>query len=836
MVRVPRIVIGAPASGQGKTTVAVGIMAALTGSGHVVSPGKVGPDYIDPGYHAMATGRVGRNLDPWLLGPELMNPMMLHGFLTPTRADVAIIEGVMGLFDGQIGGAGFASTAHVARLTASPVLLVVDISSTSRTVAAIVHGLRSFDPSVNVVGVVLNKAGSERHASEARHAIEDIGVEVLGVLPRDAGLHVPSRHLGLVPAAERTGAAAALDRLAEQVAQHLDLTRLMAVAQSAPDVADEPWRPPQGTVTEPRTTIAIAGGRAFTFRYAETEELLRAAGCETVVFDPANDVELPPGTRGLYLGGGFPEAHTPALAGNTRLLQEIREAIAAGMPTVAECAGLLYLARSLDGYPMVGAVPATATMDASLVIGYRAATLAADSVLGPAGTQVHAHEFHRTRTSAAALGSGAWSVGGAPVGFALDPANTGRATVHASYLHLHWAGAPDVARAFADAASEFAPASVLRGRHGDVDAVSLNDNREPFAVDPLEHHGDAELEHGLIDLAVNVRVPRPPAWLMATIEAALPGLGKYPDASAARLAIARRHGVPESMVLPTSGGAEAFTLIARAIEGRRPVVVHPQFTEPEAALRRAGRVPDRVLLAADDGFALRQDSVGAEGDLVFIGNPTNPTGVLHARAVLQSLRTSGRVLVVDEAFMDAVPGEPATLIGPSMDDLLVLRSLTKTWGIAGLRAGYVVGDPLLIAQLAKQQPHWSVSTPALASMVATAAPHALDEADTAARMMARWRAHLVRRLEEDGYQTIDGAAPFVLVQAGVGVRESLRLHGFAVRRCDTFPGLDAGWIRVAVREPQVSDDLIRALALTRVDGATSAARTTATTFAVGGPA
>lgn len=833
MVKVPRIVVGAPASGQGKTTVAVGIMAALTRSGLAVSPGKVGPDYIDPGYHALATGRAGRNLDPWLLGPERIGPMMLHGFLTPGPADVAVIEGVMGLFDGQIGGDGFASTAHVAQLTSSPVVLVVDISSTSRTVAAIVHGLRSFDPSVNVVGVVLNKAGSTRHASEARQAIEGIGVEVLGVLPRDATLHVPSRHLGLVPAAERADAAAAMERLAEQTAQHLDLTRLMDVAQGAPDLHDEPWRPPRVAATLARPRIAIAGGRAFTFRYAETEELLRATGCETVIFDPANDVELPPGTHGLYLGGGFPEAHTAALAGNRRLLREIRDAVEAGMPTVAECAGLLYLAQSLDGYDLVGAVPTTATMGTSLVIGYRSATLATDSVLGHAGVQVHAHEFHRTRTASASVGQGAWDVGGMPVGFALDPASTGRATLHASYLHVHWAGSPGIGLAFADAASAFAASPVLRGEVND-DAVVIDIGEcERRILDPLEHHGDVELEPGLIDLAVNVRLPRPPAWLMTTIEATLPGLGRYPDARAARSAIARRHGVPESMVLPTSGGAEAFTLIARAIDGRRPVVIHPQFTEPEAALRRAGRVPERLLLLAGSGFGFREEDLGVEGDLVFVGNPTNPSGVMHSRADLESLRTGGRVLVVDEAFMDAVPGEPETLINPSMDNLLVLRSLTKTWGIAGLRAGYVVGDPRLIAQLAGQQPHWSVSAPAAAAMVATATPRALAEAEAASRTLAQWRAHLVHLLDEHGYRSVPGVAPFVLVEVAEGVRERLRKQGFAVRRCDTFPGLDDRWIRVAVREPQVSDDLAHALLRTRVDDAFGSAHAMATAFATG---
>ena len=202
----PRVVIAAPASGQGKTTIAVGIMAALSRAGHAVAPAKVGPDYIDPGYHALATGRPGRNLDPWLTSEELIVPLLLHGARTPDPADVAVIEGVMGLFDGRIGTGGFASTAHLATLTRSPVILVADISSAARTIAATLHGLRTFDPGVDVVGVILNKAGSVRHAHEVRSSVEAIGLPVLGVLPRDAGVSAPSRHLGLIPAAERTDA------------------------------------------------------------------------------------------------------------------------------------------------------------------------------------------------------------------------------------------------------------------------------------------------------------------------------------------------------------------------------------------------------------------------------------------------------------------------------------------------------------------------------------------------------------------------------------------------------------------------------------------------------
>ena len=353
---IPRLIVAAPGSGHGKTTVATGLMGVLTATGLKVAGFKVGPDYIDPGYHTLATGRLGRNLDPYLCGEQQIAPLLLHGARTPEPADIAVIEGVMGLFDGQIGADGFASTAHVARLTQAPVIMVMDVSHTSRTAAAIVHGLHTFDPDVRLRGVIINKAGSDRHAREIVESIQAIGLEVLGVLPRDAGIQIPSRHLGLVPAAEREEATEAVAELGRRIRDHVALNSLMSIAQSAPALEAVPWspadqvRPPSGA----RPVVAIAAGRAFTFRYAETDELLRAAGCEPVVFDPVADEQLPAATAGLYLGGGFPEMHAAELAANEKLRSEIRSAVEAGMPTVAECAGLIYLCQSIDGLPMVG--------------------------------------------------------------------------------------------------------------------------------------------------------------------------------------------------------------------------------------------------------------------------------------------------------------------------------------------------------------------------------------------------------------------------------------------------------------------------------------------------
>jgi cobyrinic acid a,c-diamide synthase len=823
MVTLPRIVVSAPGSGHGKTTVATGLMGALRREGLHVAGFKVGPDYIDPGYHAFATGRPGRNLDPYLCRPDQMASLLRHGAETPTPADVAVIEGVMGLFDGQIGGNGFASTAHVATLVDAPVILVVDIGQVSRTAAAIVHGLHTFDRSVRISGVILNKAGSARHAAEVVSAMEATGLPVLGVLPRDAGIEAPTRHLGLVPAAERTEAAGSIARLATAIAEHVSLTSVLEIAYAAPQRIAESWSP-AAVVAPPslrRPVVAVAGGRAFTFRYAETDELLRAVGCEPVVFDPLTDPALPPGTAGLYLGGGFPEVHAVELSSNAALRAEIRRAITAGLPTVAECAGLLYLCRSVDGRPMVGILDADATMTDRLTLRYCTPVADHDHLLAAAGSRVTGHEFHRTVVQPAHGPAAAWLVDGEPVGFALDPAGVGTQTLHASYLHLHWAGHPQLAQRFAEAVHAYAPAKWVTSDTFSASEVAASDPFSEGAGVDLRHHGDSDLGEGLVDLAVNVRVPAPPEWLAATINEVTQSLGAYPRTDEAVAALAAAHRVPPECVLPTAGGAEAFTLLARAISARRPVVVHPQFTEPEAALVAAGHAPERVILPSRNGFSLDPGLIPAEADLVVIGNPTNPTSVLHPAATLRTLLRPGRTLVVDEAFMDAVPGEPDTLIGAEMGGLVVVRSLTKTWGLAGLRAGYAVGDPEVIARMAAQQPPWSVSAPALAAITAGISPKAREVAAAAAEEIAEHRAVLIAGLAAVGVAVAGTPrAPFVLIDTGARrtgrpagwVRQALRDQGFAVRRGETFPGLGPDWIRVAIREPATSAQFVEALA------------------------
>ncbi|SEC56152.1 histidinol-phosphate aminotransferase [Streptomyces misionensis] len=337
----------------------------------------------------------------------------------------------------------------------------------------------------------------------------------------------------------------------------------------------------------------------------------------------------------------------------------------------------------------------------------------------------------------------------------------------------------------------------------------------------LRHHGDAEVRDdgaALVDLAVNVRTGTPPEWLRARIAGSLSSLAAYPDGRAARAAVAARHGLPDGRVLLTAGAAEAFVLLARALGVRRPVVVHPQFTEPEAALRDAGHTVERVLLRPRDGFRLDPEAVPGDADLVVIGNPTNPTSVLHPAGVIGRLARPGRYLVVDEAFMDAVPGEREALAGRTdLPGLIVLRSLTKTWGLAGLRIGYVLAAPEIITALERAQPLWPVSTPALTAAEACMAPPALAEAGHAAHRIAADRAHLVAGLAAlaDRGVSVTGPAeaPFVLVRmaGAAAVRRRLRDLGYAVRRGDTFPGLGEDWVRLAVRDRSTTDAFLTAL-------------------------
>lgn len=360
-MRVSAVAVAAPASGSGKTTIATGLIGALRQAGHTVAPFKVGPDFIDPGYHALAAGRPGRNLDPVLVGERLIGPLYAHGV---AGADIAVIEGVLGLFDGRIGPAGGApaagSTAHVAALLGAPVILVVDARGQSHSVAALLHGFSTFDTATRIAGVILNRVGSARHEQVLRQACDQAGVAVLGAIPRTAELELPTRYLGLVTAVEYgRRARLAVQAMTAVVARHVDLAAVIACAGS--QAAHPPWDPviAVGNTARQPATVAIAAGRAFTFGYAEHAEMLRAAGAEVVEFDPLSET-LPEGTDAVVLPGGFPEQFTAELSANDTVRRQINELAAAGAPVHAECAGLLYLVSELDGHPMCGVVAGSA--------------------------------------------------------------------------------------------------------------------------------------------------------------------------------------------------------------------------------------------------------------------------------------------------------------------------------------------------------------------------------------------------------------------------------------------------------------------------------------------
>jgi cobyrinic acid a,c-diamide synthase len=446
---IPRLVIAGTSSGAGKTTVAVGLLAALAARGVRATGFKVGPDFIDPSYHALASGRPGRNLDAFLSGPELIAPLFRHG---SAGAEVAIVEGVMGLFDGASGRGELASTAHVAKLLRAPIVLVVDAAAMARSVAAIVHGYATFDPDIDVAGVILNRVGSPWHVELLREALAPLEVPVLGALPRDDAIATPERHLGLVPVAEREPRAReAIATLGEAVAAGCDLDAVLALARRVPELAGEPWRPGAGPASS-QARIAVAGGPAFSFHYAENLELLAAAGAELVTFDPLADEELPPRTGAVLLAGGFPEAFGAELSANWALRAEIAAFARAGRPILAECGGLLYLASELDGQPMCDVVPASARMTDGLRLGYREAVAATDHPAWPAGTATRGHEFHYSRVEPAArAGAPAWHLHARGDE---HPEGHVEGGVHASYVHTHWATTPEVATRLVAAAAQ----------------------------------------------------------------------------------------------------------------------------------------------------------------------------------------------------------------------------------------------------------------------------------------------------------------------------------------------------------------------------------------------
>jgi len=469
----PRVVVAGPASGAGKTTVAVGLMAAYAARGLKVQGFKVGPDYIDPGFYASVTGRPGRNLDLWLMGEENLAPALVRGM---RGADLAVVEGVMGLYDG-LGSSTWGSTAHVAKLLGAPVILVLNVRGMAASAAALVEGYRALDRGVDLAGVVLTRVGGARHAARIREAVEGrIGVPVLGYLEHDPALELPERHLGLLPAAEHPDLGSWVARVHEAVRAGLDLDRILELATSAgPPGADAAGQRAEVPVAAApgRPVVAVARDRAFHFYYPENLEALEAAGARLAFFSPLADAFLPPGTRGIYIGGGFPEVFAGQLAENRALGMEIRAAAGEGVPVLAECGGLMYLCRSLEvegrSYPMVGVVPATVVLTRRLQrCGYVTAVALRETCLAPPGTALRGHVFHYSRL----VPEGDW-----PAAFRLvrsdgteDRDGAVYRNVLASYVHFHFTGHPEaarrfVARAAGGAAGDGSPGRVPAGQN-----------------------------------------------------------------------------------------------------------------------------------------------------------------------------------------------------------------------------------------------------------------------------------------------------------------------------------------------------------------------------------
>lgn len=456
MLHIPRIVIAATQSGAGKTTIVSGLLSGIGAMGQETQAYKIGPDYIDPGYHQLASGRPGHNLDTWLVPQEKIQEIFTR---TAMDADIAIIEGVMGLYDG--GRLNVSSTAAIAKLLDAPVLLVIDVKSMGDSAAAIAMGFRDYDPAVNLCGVILNRVGSSTHETMVREAMEKIKMPVLGSIRRDAALRLPERHLGLTPVTEND-ASEAMEAVREAIATQVDLQGICRLAQSAPPMKFAVQS--AAVPAEKKIKIAVAKDEAFSFYYPESLDVLSSMGAQIISFSPLSDATLPK-VDGLLIGGGFPEMFAEALAANVSMRESIAAAGSAGMPIYAECGGLMYLTEQIEDFSgrvhaMVGLIPARCTMQDRLqTVGYVEATALRDHLLCAAGETLRGHEFHFSamRIEEAVETSFPWAyrfekkrTG------ARYPAGYASKNILASYLHMHFAGNRKAAQRFVAKCVEYA--------------------------------------------------------------------------------------------------------------------------------------------------------------------------------------------------------------------------------------------------------------------------------------------------------------------------------------------------------------------------------------------
>lgn len=452
MQNFPRILIAGTHSGVGKTTLSTAIMACLARRGYRVQPYKVGPDYIDPGYHNAATGRVSRNLDLWMLGEDTVRELFIR---SAGDADLSIVEGVMGLYDG-LGSTSSGSSAHVARILNTPVLLVVDVRSMARSAAAVVLGYKQLEPGLKIAGVILNRVGSERHYRMLKEAIEDTClIPVVGCVHRQAGIELPERHLGLLPTAEKNGLSEHIETMAKAVEVGIDLDQIVALAGEAATCPAPSRKVFPEKAVEPRVRIGVVRDQAFNFYYQDGLDLLRVMGAELVACSPLDGGGLPQNLHGMYIGGGFPEMFLERLSQNELFKEDLKMAAGAGMPVYAECGGLMYLAYSVSDfegneYSVAGLLPGRCRMERKrAALGYITATSMQDNILNTRGKALRGHEFHYSTLQLFDKFDRAYLLTRWGENSAREDGVVA-GNVLASYVHLHFAGCPDAAARFID--------------------------------------------------------------------------------------------------------------------------------------------------------------------------------------------------------------------------------------------------------------------------------------------------------------------------------------------------------------------------------------------------
>jgi cobyrinic acid a,c-diamide synthase len=436
-VLIPRLVIAGVASSVGKTSVAIALMNALQEKGYTVQGFKVGPDYIDPSYHTAVTGRQSRNLDPWLMGEKCL----LESFYNASKdTDFAVIEGVMGLFDGLSGASNFASTAHIAKLLKSPVVLVMDAGKAARSIAAVALGFAKFDPRIKIAGLILNNVAGEKHAKYCIDAIKQkVKIPVLGAIKRNKEIVLQERHLGLVPTSERKELQKKVIAVAKYMQEQIDVDKAVSIANKAPKLHIKT----NGIKKNINTTIAVALDESFNFYYADNLDVLRSFGAELKFFSPVNDKTIPD-ADGLYLGGGFPEVLAERLEKNSGMLKAVRKVAIDGMPVYAECGGLMYLTRSItefngNKHSMVNLFDVDTIMDKKLTLNYTEAKVVNSCILANAGKTIHGHEFHYSRVDGAPKDARfAYQL---KKGKGVNGSNDGFIEYNtlASYMHMHFA-------------------------------------------------------------------------------------------------------------------------------------------------------------------------------------------------------------------------------------------------------------------------------------------------------------------------------------------------------------------------------------------------------------